>query len=162
MVHEKFSFTGNKCIALIFPAGESAEHHFHRPPQLGQLQRGNVSAVAVRPGAVDHKEGLRRPGGHSLGGNLAVREMLRAWQVTSGEGFLAADHVQQDEVDLAGTLGAVHIGTVGLKMQLMAEPADSLSGGWQGEIGLLHSWRLLLVCDNTTLLTPITLICRQP
>ena len=110
MVHEIFSFTGNKRIALIFPAGESAEHHFHRPPQLGQLQRGNVSAVAVRPGAVDHKEGLRRPGRHSLGGDLAVREMLRAWQVTSGESFLAADHVQQDKVDLAGTLGAVHIG----------------------------------------------------
>lgn len=161
MVHEIFSFTGNKRIALIFPAGESAEHHFHRPPKLSQLQRGNVSTVAVRPGAVDHKEGLRRPGGHSLGGDLAVREMLRAWQVTSGEGFLAADHVQQDKVDLAGTLGAVHIGAVGLKMQLMAEPTDSLSGSGR-EIGLLHSWRLLLVCDNTTLLTPITLICRQP
>lgn len=70
--------TGNKRIALIFPAGESAEHHFHRPPELSQLQRGNVSAVAVRPGAVDHKEGIRRPCGHSLGGDLAVREMLRA------------------------------------------------------------------------------------
>ncbi len=74
-----FHLPGNKRIALIFPAGESAEHHFHRPPKLSQLQRGNVSTVAVRPGAVDHKEGLRRPGGHSLGGDLAVREMLRAW-----------------------------------------------------------------------------------
>ena len=61
--------------------------------------------------------------------------MLRAWQVTSGEGFLTADHVQQDKVDLAGTLGAVHIGAVGLKMQLMAEPADSLSGGGGGKLG---------------------------
>jgi hypothetical protein len=37
MVHEKYSFTGDKRIALIFPAGDPAEHHFHRPPQFGQL-----------------------------------------------------------------------------------------------------------------------------
>ncbi|VGP87529.1 hypothetical protein SB00610_04266 [Klebsiella quasipneumoniae subsp. similipneumoniae] len=46
--------------------------------------------------------------------------MQRAGQVAPGEGLLAADHVQQDKVELAGTLGAVLIGAVGLEMQLMA------------------------------------------
>ena len=134
MVHEIFSFTGNKRIALIFPAGESAEHHFHRPPQLGQLQRGNVSAVAVRPGAVDHKEGLRRPGRHSLGGDLAVREMLRAWQVTSGEGFLTADHVQQDKVDLAARwalcTSAQSVSRCSLWLNQRIASAEVAGGNW--------------------------------
>ena len=86
-------------------------------PSSASFQRGNVSAVAVRPGAVDHKRVSAGQAAIRLGGDLAVRDAAclagDVWR-----GFLAADYVQQDEVDLAGTLGAVHIGAVGLKMQL--------------------------------------------
>ncbi len=93
---------------LIFSQPVSPPSIISPSLQLGQLSAANVSAVAARRSRPQRGYPPARPPS-SLGGRIwlcgdAARPAGDVWRR-----FLAADHVQQYEVDLAGTLGAVHI-----------------------------------------------------
>src|SRR6185312_6418554 len=104
----------NQREAFIEPAGDAADHHLDRPAERTQPYGRARGAVAMRAGAVDDEERLRRPRVHSRGRDLAVRQAERPADVTLAE-VLGAAHIEQNESGWVGGKSLVDVPAIGLQ-----------------------------------------------
>ena len=120
--------------AFIQPARYPSQHQLHRAAQLGQSEGRPISSVAVRAGAIDDEQCLRRPARHPIRADQSVRQIERARNMGLRVGFRTPD-VEKNEVwGRVGGLpqGFVDIGAVGLQRQAAGEMRPRLgSGGWR-------------------------------
>src|SRR6185437_16871373 len=91
-----------------------ADHHLDRPAERTQPYGRARGAVAMRAGAVDDEERLRRPRVHSRGRDLAVRQAERPADVTLAE-VLGAAHIEQNESGWVRGKSLVDVPAIGLQ-----------------------------------------------
>ncbi len=101
-------------------------------PRRASLQRALGRAVAMRAGAIDDEERIRRIGGEALGRERAVRDVDGARHVALGEELGRAD-VDEDEAGRAGAQGLCDVRAIGLEGEPLGEMGDGAGrwGGWR-------------------------------
>src|SRR6185312_16730098 len=114
----------NQRESLIEPTRDTAGHDLDRAPQSAQPNGSPRSPVAMRPCAVHHEQRLRRPGSHSRGDDLCVRQTQRTWDMTLPEELRAA-RIEQDEPRISRRQRLVDVPAVGLESE---EPLEMRQG----------------------------------
>ena len=82
---------------LVKPAGNPANHFFHRETQLSQANRRPMYAIAMRPRAINNEKRLARIVSHAFCADGAARNIDRARHMALRK-RLAAPYIYPDRL----------------------------------------------------------------
>lgn len=98
------------------PTLDSADHFFDLSSNTREIDGCAISAIAVRPAAINDKKRLGGVGTQVSLVDSSVRQIGCAWQVASLKGLRITD-VQQYEVGILAVHGCMDIPTIRLETQ---------------------------------------------